>query len=334
MKNKVDNWTPLLKSIGDKLMSGGYITFSDALQLTQIPEESVGDLIRLADRVRRRFASEKADLCSIVNARSGRCAEDCRFCAQSVHFDTEAPVFPMKPVKDILRAAVMAEAAGAHRFCIVTSGDSLSERDFGTVVEAIGRIREETGLRRCASIGRLSRERTATLREAGLNRYHHNVETARGFFPSVCATHTYEDKLRTIRHLQEYGIEKCIGGILNLGESPRQRIQMAFEIRELQPDSVPVNFLIPWKGTPLGGRKPIAAIEAARYLAIFRLVMPRVYIRVAGGRLETFEDHPTLPFDAGVNALLIGDLLTTPGPNARSDITLLRCLGFDLDGRE
>lgn len=332
MNEMVDNWNALLLQTEEKIVAGGAIGFSEALRLTGIPDDQAGELMRLAGRIRRRFAREKADLCSIINARSGVCPEDCRFCSQSSHFKTDAPIYPMKSAQEIVDAARKAEDAGAHRFCIVTSGDALSDRDFDTASEAVSRIRDETGLKRCASLGWLDPPRARQLLEAGLNRYHHNVETARGFFPEVCGTHRYDDKLATISHLKSAGVETCIGGILNLGESPRQRIELAFEIRDLEPDSVPVNFLIPRAGTPLGDRKPISAAEAAKYLAIFRLVMPRAFIRLAGGRLETFGDSPALPFDSGVNALLIGDLLTTSGPDARSDITLLKCLGFDVSG--
>ncbi|MEK7817621.1 MAG: biotin synthase BioB [Actinomycetota bacterium] len=331
MAVRVDNLGWLLARAEETVMAGGAIGFDDALALTEVPDDSVGELTRLADRVRRRFAREKVDLCSITSARSGICAEDCRFCTQSSHYRTSAPIYPMKPASEIVVAAGKAEDDGAHRFCIVTSGDSLSDRDFETVLEAVGGIRDETGLKRCASVGWLTPERAAALKDAGLDRYHHNIETARSFFPKVCSTHTYDDKLATINHLKEAGIETCVGGILNLGETPRQRIEFMFELKALEPDSVPVNFLIPRAGTPLGDRRPMAALEAVKYLAILRLVLPRAYIRLAGGRLETFGDKPVMPFSAGVNALLIGNLLTTGGPDARSDITLLKCLGFDVE---
>lgn len=331
MSRVVDKWTPVLAGVDETVMDGGAIGFDEALALTEIPDSAVGGLARLGDRVRRRFAREKVDLCSITSARSGICPEDCRFCTQSSHYATAAPVYPMKPASGIAAAARKAEDDGAHRFCIVTSGDSLSDRDFETVLEAVGRIREETALKRCASVGWLTRERAAALKAAGLDRYHHNIETARSFFPEVCTTHTYDDKLKTIDHLKAAGIETCVGGILNLGETTRQRVEFMFELKALEPDSVPVNFLIPWQGTPLGDRRPMPALEAAKYLAILRLVLPYAYIRLAGGRLETFGDKPALPFSAGVNALLIGNLLTTEGPDAKSDITLLKCLGFDVE---
>lgn len=334
MAELVDSWTPLLRGIEEKLAGGSETGFDEALRLTEIPERRVGELVRLAQRMRRRFAGDQADLCSIINARSGICPEDCRFCTQSSHYQTGAPVYPMKPPADILESAMRAEAAGAHRFCVVTSGDTLSDRDFESVLDALALIGRETGLRRCASTGFLDRKRALLLKQAGLHRYHHNVETARSYFPQVCSTHTYDDKVETIRNLKDAGIETCVGGILNMGESPRQRVEFAFELKELGPDSVPVNFLVPRAGTPLGSRSPMPAPEAAVYLAIFRLVMPRTSLRLAGGRLETFGDKAAFPFDAGVNALLIGDLLTTAGPDPGADVALMNCLGFDLGGRD
>ncbi len=331
MEVKVDSWDKLLGSVAESVLAGSDLDFDKALLLTGLPQGHTGALFNIANGVRRRFASQGADLCSIVNARSGMCAQDCSFCAQSRLYATGAPVYRMKTVAEITAAAHRAEAAGAHRFCIVTSGGALGRADFETVLEAVDRIRGETCLKRCASTGRLSAEQAGLLKQAGLNRYHHNIETAASFFARICRTHSYEDKLGTIARLKEAGIETCVGGILNLGESPRQRIEFAFQLNQLEPDSIPMNFLIPVRGTPLGGRRKMAAEEAAKYLAIFRLIMPRAQIRVAGGRSQTFAARPALPFKAGANAVLIGDLLTTSGPDSASDIALLKRLGFETD---
>lgn len=330
MSNVVDNSAERFLILSERIIDGGEITFDEAFDLTKTREQSVPLLARAADRIRRRFTDNRIDLCSIINARSGRCPEDCKFCAQSSRYETGAPVYPMKSVSEIVEAAKTAEEAGAHRFCIVTSGDALTDQDFETVVTAVRKIKEETGMRRCASVGSLTPERTARLARAGLNRYHHNVETAAGFFPEVCATHTYGEKLATISNLETAGIEKCVGGILNMGESPRQRIEFAFELKELAPVSVPINFLDPRPGTPLAERPPITAAEAIKYLSIFRFVLPRTYIRLAGGRAETFAGNPSQPFTTGVNGLLIGDLLTTEGPSARADLEMLAALGFEV----
>lgn len=326
----VYNWPSILKTVDEVSQTGKGIDRSQALQLIGIPKELLGELADIADRTRQRFSGNKIDLCSIINARSGKCAEDCVFCAQSSRNQASSPIYPMKTADEIVGAAKVAEERGSRRFCIVTSGKKLSDHDFDTALEAISQIREKTGLQRCASLGELTETRAQLLKEAGLNRYHHNLETNRDFFPHICSTHTYDDRVKTINFVKDAHIETCVGGILNLGETSKQRIEFAFELRELNLVSIPINFLNPRPGTPLAKRLPISAVEATKYLAIFRLILPKSYIRLAGGRLETFGNQPELPFSAGVNGLLIGDLLTTKGLEVSSDISMLKSLGFGM----
>lgn len=329
MKTKVNDWRGYLLTLEKKINNKIDISYDEALNLCKIPDEHLDNLTDLANRVREKFQSNKADLCSIINARSGKCPEDCKFCTQSSHHKTQSDIYPMKSVEEIVAAAKVAEKNGSHRFCIVTSGDELSEKDFEITIEATKQIKETTSLKRCASLGKLNKERAAKLKEAGLDRYHHNVETASSYFENVCSTHTYNEKAKTIEHLKEAEIETCVGGILNLGEDPKQRIEFAFELKKINPPSIPINFLNPRPGTPLENSKPISANEAAKYISIFRLIMPQASIRLAGGRCETFAEDSALPFKAGANALLIGDLLTTKGPKAEEDINLLNSLGFN-----
>ena len=329
VKTLVNNWKSLLTQAEQHVLNENELSFEQALRLTELPDDLVEDLAKIANKVRRRHSKNKVDLCSIINARSGKCSEDCKFCTQSAHHKTDPLVYPMKTVDDIVESAESAEKNGAHRFCIVTSGPKLSNDDFKTALEATKRIKHETTLKCCASLGQLSEKRARQLKEAGLSRYHHNVETASSFFSEICSTHTYEEKSQTIDHLKEAEIETCVGGILNMGETPEQRIEFAFELKKINPSSIPINFLNPRGGTPLAKRPLISAIKAAKYLAIFRLILPKTYIRLAGGRAETFSDNPELPFASGVNALLIGDLLTTNGPKTCADIELLESLGFD-----
>jgi len=321
----------LIRDIEESVIGGSDISFAQAEALTTVPIEKIGSLTAAADNIRHHFRANEIDLCSIINARSGRCAEDCKFCAQSSSYKTYAIEYPMKSVPEILAAAHAAESTGARRFCIVTSGESLNERDFNVVLEAVAKIKAATDLKRCASIGRLTPGRSADLREAGLNRYHHNIETAPSFFENVCTTHTFVEKTGTIANVREAGIETCVGGILNLGESPTQRLEFAFALKELDPISVPVNFLSPRAGTPLADRPPMPSREAAKYLAIFRFILPRAFIRLAGGRAETFKDDLQLAFSSGINALLIGNLLTTNGPSVDADLQALSAMGFDVD---
>lgn len=330
MAKLVNNWHNFLQQLEKQLLAQKELTQEQAVTLTNIPDEFVAKLSLLADKVRQLFHQNKVDLCAIINARSGRCTEDCKFCAQASRYQTNVPTYPMKPAAEIVAAAQQAEANGAQRFCIVTSGQALNEEEFQTALTAIKMIKKKTKLKRCASLGQLSKKRALQLKEAGLNRYHHNIETAPSFFSQICTTHSFDTKLETIKHLKTASIETCVGGIVNLGETPVQRVEMAFTLKKINPVSVPINFLNPRPGTPLANRPPVSALEAVKYLAIFRLILPQAYIRLAGGRLETFKNSQDLPFKAGANALLIGNLLTTKGRATQQDLTMLQKLGFNI----
>src|SRR6185503_12742804 len=220
------------------------ISLEEALELGELTDHA--DIERLVDvawSVRQDNFGESTDMCSLVNAKSGGCAEDCGFCAQSKYADAETPMHALMEPEQILEHAKAAEAAGAHRFCMVTQGQGLSKRDFAKVVEGAKLVAEQTNLKRCASIGHMSAERARQLKEAGIQRVHHNVESARSYYPEVSTTVRYEGRLRTIDAVKEAGLETCVGGILNLGESPEQRVEMAFELAEVNPDSVPINLL-------------------------------------------------------------------------------------------
>ncbi|MBI4320171.1 MAG: biotin synthase BioB [Chloroflexi bacterium] len=310
-------------------MSSG-ISYEEALGLTGLHgREEIVALVDRADEVRRKHRGNRVDLCSIVNAKSGRCEENCLFCAQSAHHSAHVDVYGMKSADEIVVHAKAAEEAGAHRFCIVTRGRTLPPADFAIALEATRRIAEETSLHRCASMGLLDDEQAQALKDAGLCRYNHNLETARSHYPKICTTHSYEDRVATIKSLKRAGIETCVGGILNMGESEEQRIELAFELKEIEPDSVPMNFLNPRPGTPLFGRALFAPLEAVKYVAIFRLVMPEAIIRIAGGRAENFGELQALGIKAGADGLLIGNYLTTIGVDPADDVAMLRGLGLD-----
>ena len=204
--------------------------------------------------MRRENFGDSTDMCSLVNAKSGGCAEDCGFCAQSRYAEADTPMHAMMEPEQILEHAKAAEAAGAHRFCMVTQGQGLSKRDFEKILEGTRLVAEQTNLKRCASIGHMSAERAKPLREAGIQRVHHNVESSRSYYPEVSTTVRYEGRLRTIQAVKEAGLETCVGGILNLGESAEQRVEMAFELSEINPTSVPINLLNPREGTKFGDR--------------------------------------------------------------------------------
>ena len=307
------------------------ITFEEALRLGELTErESIEDLIERAWAVRRENFGDSTDMCSLVNAKSGGCAEDCGFCAQSRYAEADTPMHAMMEPEQILKHARAAEAAGAHRFCMVTQGQGLSKRDFGKILEGAKLVAEQTNLKRCASIGHMSSERAQQLREAGIQRVHHNVESARSYYPEVSTTVRYEGRLRTIEAVKEAGLETCVGGILNLGESPRQRVEMAFELSGLNPTSVPINLLNPRAGTKFGDRPLMDAMEVVKWVAIFRLIIPGALFRLCGGRVENLGDLQPLAVKAGLNGVMMGNFLTTLGAEPEEDREMFEELGLNV----
>src|SRR5947207_2338945 len=242
-------------------------------------------LVERAWAVRRERFDDSTDLCSLVNAKSGGCAEDCGFCAQSRYAEADTPMHPMMEPEQILEHAQAAEAAGAHRFCMVTQGQGLAKRDFEKILAGARLVAEHTNLKRCVSVGHLSADRARRLKEAGVQRVHHNVETARSYYDEVTTTVRYEGRMRTIDAVKDAGLETCVGGILNLGETPRQRVEMAFELARVDPTSVPINLLNPRAGTKFGDRELMDGREVVKWVAIFRLILPDALFRLCGGRV-------------------------------------------------
>jgi biotin synthase len=307
------------------------ITFDEALELAGLSDHSdIERLVELAWQVRQDQFGESTDMCSLVNAKSGGCAEDCGFCAQSKYADAETPMHSMMEPDQILEHAKAAEAAGAHRFCMVTQGQGLSKRDFTRVVEGARLVAEHTNLKRCASIGHMSPDRARELKEAGIQRVHHNVETARSYYDEVSTTVRYEGRTRTIQAVRDAGLETCVGGILNLGESPRQRIEMAFELAEIDPTSVPINLLNPRPGTKFGDRELIDPWDAVKFIAIFRLILPAALFRLCGGRVENLGALQPLAVKAGLNGVMMGNFLTTLGSEPEDDRAMFAELGLNV----
>ena len=260
------------------------ITLEEALELAEIStRDEITALVERAWEVRTERFGDSTDMCSLVNAKSGGCAEDCGFCAQSRYAEADTPMHAMMDAEQILEHARAAEAAGAHRFCMVTQGQGLSKRDFEQIVEGAKLVAENTNLKRCVSIGHISPERAKRLAEAGVQRVHHNVETSRSYYPEVSTTVRYEGRIRTIDAVKDAGLETCVGGILNLGETPRQRVEMAFELAEINPTSVPINLLNPRSGTKFGDRPLMDPWEVVKWVAIFRLILPDALFRLCGG---------------------------------------------------
>jgi biotin synthase len=307
------------------------ISFDEALALGELTDhDEIADLVERAWQVRTDRFGDSTDMCSLVNAKSGGCAEDCGFCAQSRYAEADTPMHAMMEPDQILEHAKAAEAAGAHRFCMVTQGQGLSKRDFAKIVEGAKLVSEQTNLKRCASIGHMSPDRAKQLKEAGIQRVHHNVETAHSYYPEVSTTVRYEGRIRTIDAVKEAGLESCVGGILNLGESERQRVEMAFELSEIDPDSVPINLLNPRSGTKFGDREMMDPWDVVKWVAIFRLILPDALFRLCGGRVENLGELQPLAVKAGLNGVMMGNFLTTLGVEPAEDREMFEELGLNI----
>ncbi|MGD0197832.1 MAG: biotin synthase BioB [Solirubrobacteraceae bacterium] len=307
------------------------ITREEALRLGSIADHNeIEALVERAWQARVERFGDSTDMCSLVNAKSGGCAEDCGFCAQSRHAEADTPMHAMMEPEQMLAHALAAEAAGAHRFCMVAQGQGLSKRDFEKVLEGARLVATHTNLKRCASIGHMSAERAKRLREAGVQRVHHNVESSSSFYPEVSQTVRYESRLRTIAAVKEAGLETCVGGILNLGETEEQRVEMAFELSEINPTSVPINLLIPREGTKFGEREVMDPWEAVKWVAIFRLILPEALFRLCGGRIENLGELQPLAVKAGLNGVMMGNFLTALGAAPEDDRAMFEELGLNV----
>ncbi|MGH2834162.1 MAG: biotin synthase BioB [Solirubrobacteraceae bacterium] len=307
------------------------ITRKEALQLGEIEDHTaIEALVERAWQARVEHFADSTDMCSLVNAKSGGCAEDCGFCAQSRFAEAETPMHAMMEPEQILEHARAAEAAGAHRFCMVTQGQGLSKRDFQKVLDGARLVAKHTNLKRCASIGHMSPARAQALKQAGIQRVHHNVETASSYYDEVTTTVRYEGRLRTIQAVREAGLETCVGGILNLGESREQRVEMAFELAAINPTSVPINLLNPRPGTKFGDRDYMDPWEAVKWIAIFRLIMPEALFRLCGGRVENLGELQPLAVKAGLNGVMMGNFLTTLGSEPQDDRAMFEDLGLNV----
>ncbi|NOZ01279.1 MAG: biotin synthase BioB [Deltaproteobacteria bacterium] len=307
------------------------IDAAEALDLLGCDGADFFALMARAGAVRQKHKGNRVVLCGILNAKSGRCSEDCSFCAQSAHHSTDAPIHPLVSAERMVERAREVQTMGAREFSIVTSGETIrGENEMREICEALTRLRDAGAPWRCVSLGNLSEDQIARLRDAGLNNLHHNLETARSFFPKVCSTHEYDRDVQTVRTAKSLGLKVCCGGIFGLGESPAQRVELAMTLRELEVDSIPLNFLNPIPGTPLQGRHDLTPIDCLKIIAVYRLLMPDRDIYVCGGREVNLRDMQSWIFMAGANGMMIGNYLTTSGRDHALDLRMIQDAGMEV----
>ncbi|MBU0652923.1 MAG: biotin synthase BioB [Proteobacteria bacterium] len=320
---------PFWERIRADSMSGTGINAEDALAVLRLPQAEIWSLLEISQRVRHHFKGDQIRLCSIVNAKSGLCSEDCAFCSQSIRSQASIEKYPLMEEEEIVAAARDAKQQGAREFSIVTSGFSMqSNRELERVGNAIARIRTDVGLETCVSLGMLSAENISFLLSRGLRSVHHNLETARGFFPSICTTHDYEEDIRAVRDAKAAGAWVCCGGIFGIGETFEDRVDLAMTFRELDVDSIPVNFLNPIEGTPLDGMCDLTPFGCLKIIVMLRLCHPSREIIVCGGREVILRDMQGLIFAAGATGMMIGNYLTTSGRPAEDDLRMIQDLGL------
>ncbi len=324
-----------LNQLAERIIAGDRLNREEALALTQI--EGQDNILRLgeaADKVRQACCGNTVDLCSIVNIKSGNCSENCGFCAQSAHHPgQESPIYGIKSNEEILAQAKAAESAGARRFCLVSQGrgpkySSPKSTEFAQILQTVRQIIAETGIKPCCALGEVTPEQAQALKDAGVTRYNHNLEASENFFPEIVTTHSWRDRVQTIENLKAVGIQACTGGIVGMGESWEDRVDLALALRELEVESVPLNLLNPRAGTPLGERSKLDAYEALKAIAIFRLILPKQILRYAGGREAVMGELQALGLKSGMNAMLIGHYLTTMGQPPEQDHAMLESLGL------
>lgn len=318
-----------LQRFEEKALKGAGLSYEEGCEFINLPDTHLFDILASSEKIRKFFKGDEVNLCSIINAKSGLCHEDCAFCSQSVRYNTGIEAYPMVEYQKIVETAKTASQNGAREFSIVTSGTSINkDNDVNTLIQALSKMKQETPMERCASLGIMNAETLKKLKDAGLQSYHHNLETARSFFPNICTTHDYEEDVNTIRTAKGLGFYTCCGGVFGLGESKGQRVELATTLRELDMDSIPINFLNPRPGTPLEKANNLTPIECLKIIALYRFMLPAKDIVICGGRQVNLRDMQCLIFAAGANGMMIGNYLTTLGRPPEEDLRMVKDLGL------
>lgn len=307
------------------LIDGNNITDEQAYQLSEVDSEA---LFSVAAEVTQKNFDRRFDSCSIINAKSGRCPEDCKWCAQSAHYNTGCEIYDMIPEDECLAMAKANAEAGIRRFSLVTSGKRLSGKSLDKICYLYNKIQSTCNIELCASLGLLSKDELQKIWDCGVRRYHCNLESAPSHFVKLCTTHTIEDKIATINAAREIGLEICSGGIIGMGETENQRIEFALTLRKVDPLSIPINILCPIAGTPLEGTTPLSEDEILRTVAIFRLLHPQAYLRFAGGRMKLSTEGQIRAMKIGINGGIVGDMLTTIGSTVERDRNIVSAAGY------
>jgi biotin synthase len=319
----------VIQELKQRTLEGQNLSVDDANSLHEAGQQKPFFLMAAAAEIREHFKGKRVNLCGIVNAKSGICPENCKFCAQSAHYCTDAPQYPLIKKEEMIEKAGRAKTDGAHMFGIITSGTRIAEeKEWEEIYGAIKGIKA-LGINPCVSLGMLDYERAVQLKKAGLFRYHHNLETARSFFDNICTTHEYQEDIDTVLAAREAGLSTCSGGIIGMGETMEQRIELALTLRDLAVDCVPINILNPRPGTPLMNIKPLPPIEILLSIAIFRFILPDKDIKLCGGKEANLRQLLPLGIVAGCNSLMTGDYLTTPGRSTELDIEMIQDLGLN-----
>jgi biotin synthase len=324
--NDLDDENQFIKEATSRVLSGEDISIEEAQRL--LNSNDLDSLIRCSNTITRRFNGDLVDVETLINAKSGACPEDCSFCAQSSRYKTGINKYDLLPEETILKQALKAKESGANSFCLVCAYRSPPKEDFDQICKTIIEIKKKVKIDVNVSLGFMTREMVRRLKSIGVKRYNHNLETSESYFSQICKTHDFHDRVETAKIVVDEGLELCCGGIIGMGESPAQRLELAFSIKSLRPNEVPINILIARKGTPLEGLNPLDPMDAIKTIAVWRFIMPKTILKIAGGREIHLKEKERIALKAGANGIITGGYLTTGGNRSTRDIAMIKEIGL------